>query len=238
MWVRLAILETGKPPGGLGARFGDYPAMFEALLGCEAARYDVEAGILPERPEAHAAYLITGAAAGVYDPLPWIAPLTGFLRAAKGKAKLVGICFGHQIMAEAFGGHVEKSSRGWGAGLQTYRIFEREPWMDDGGGVAVPVSHQDQIVVQPPASRVVAGNDFSPFGMIAYDDQPAISMQCHPEFDPAFGQALIDSRYDRVPDPEAAIASLDAPNDCARVGEWIRNFLDDKGSSEHRHRSA
>jgi GMP synthase-like glutamine amidotransferase len=224
--MKLAILETGKPPGALGTGFGDYPAMFEALLGCEAARYDVEAGIFPKRAEAHDAYLITGSAAGVYDPLPWIAPLTAFLRAAKGKAKLVGICFGHQIMAEAFGGHVEKSSHGWGAGLQSYRIFEREPWMDgDDDDVAVPVSHQDQIILQPPASRVVAGNDFSPFGMIAYDDQPAISMQCHPEFDPAFGQALIESRYDIVPDPEAAIASLDAPNDCARVGEWIRRFL-------------
>jgi GMP synthase-like glutamine amidotransferase len=236
--VNLAILETGRPPGDLGARFGDYPAMFEALLGCEAACYDVEAGLLPERPEAHAAYLVTGAAAGVYDPLPWIAPLTDFLRAARGKAKLVGICFGHQIMAEAFGGHVEKSTRGWGAGLQTYRIFERELWMDDRGAIAVPISHQDQIVLQPPTSRVVAGNDFSPFGILAYDDQPAISMQCHPEFDPAFGKALIETRYDIVPDPDAAIASLDAPNDCARVGDWIRNFLDDKGSLEHRHRSA
>jgi GMP synthase-like glutamine amidotransferase len=227
MGVTLAILEAGKPPGDLGLRFGDYPAMFEALLGRKAARYDVEAGIFPERPEAHEAYLITGAAAGVYDSLPWVAPLAGFLRDARGRAKLVGICFGHQIMAEAFGGHVEKSSRGWGAGLQTYRIFEHESWMDGEGAVAVPVSHQDQVVVQPPASRVVAGNDFSRFGMIAYDDQPAISMQCHPEFDPAFGKALIESRYDRVPDPEAAIASLDAPNDCARVGGWIRRFLAD-----------
>jgi len=222
----LAILETGRPPGGLGGRFERYPAMFERLLGLKAASYDVEAGELPARPGDHGAYLVTGSAAGVYDPLPWIAPLEEFLIEAKGKAKLVGICFGHQVMAQAFGGKVAKSGRGWGAGLQRYEIFEREPWMDEAAWIDIPVSHQDQVFVQPPHSRVVGGNDFSPFGMLAYDDQPAISMQFHPEFEPAYAKALIESRFDRVPDPAAAIASLDAPDDRARVAGWIRTFLE------------
>jgi GMP synthase-like glutamine amidotransferase len=222
----LAILETGKPPAALQGRFESYPAMFEHLLGLKAKSYDVEAGSLPARPEDHDAYLVTGAAAGVYDPLPWIAPLEDFLRAAKGRAKLVGICFGHQVMAEAFGGHVEKSARGWGAGLQRYEIFEHAPWMDDAAAIDVPVSHQDQIVVQPPHTRVLGGNAFSPFGLLAYDDQPAISMQFHPEFEPDYAKALIESRFDRVPDPEAAIASLDGPDDRQRVAKWIRSFLE------------
>jgi GMP synthase-like glutamine amidotransferase len=222
----LAILETGRPPAGLGKSFERYPVMFERLLGLKAASYDVEAGALPARPGDHKAYLVTGSAAGVYDPLPWIASLEEFLFAAKGEAKLIGICFGHQVMAEAFGGKVAKSERGWGAGLQRYEIFEREPWMDDAPSIAIPVSHQDQVFVQPPHSRVVGGNAFSPFGMLAYDDQPAISMQFHPEFEPDYAKALIESRFDRVPDPAAAIASLDAPNDCARVAGWIRTFLE------------
>jgi len=221
----LAILETGKPPPALQDRFELYPAMFEHLLGLKATSYDVQAGDYPDRPDAHAAYLVTGSAAGVYDDLPWIRPLEDFLRAVKGKAKLVGVCFGHQVMAEAFGGRVEKSIRGWGAGLQRYDIVVRAPWMDDTEAIDIPVSHQDQIVVQPPHTHILASSDFSPFGMLAYEDQPAISMQFHPEFEPAYAKALIESRFDRVPDPEAAIVSLDAPDDRARVAQWILNFL-------------
>jgi len=225
--MKVAILETGAPPAALVPRFGAYPAMFAALLGpdFETARYDVAAGALPQEASDHDAYLITGSPAGVYEDHPWIPPLKDFLRSAKGQAKLVGICFGHQIMAEAYGGRVEKSERGWGIGLQSYDVAERAPWMDDVPAFAIPVSHQDQIVAQPPGSRVLARNAFSPFGLIAYDDQPAISFQGHPEFDPAFAKALVETRRDRLPGAEAAIASLDAPNDRARVGEWIRRFL-------------
>ena len=173
---------------------------------------------------AHAAYLITGSPAGVYDPLPWIEPLQQFIRDA-GDGKMVGICFGHQVMAEALGGHVEKSDKGWGAGLHRYSIVHSEPWIDSVGAIAIPASHQDQVVVQPPNTDVVAASDFTPFAALAWTDRPAISFQFHPEFSPAFAKALIEQRYDVVPDPDAAIASLDGPNDSARVGGWIRNFL-------------
>ena len=82
-------------------------------------------------------------------------------------------------------------------------------------------------LVQPPASRVLAANAFTPFGMLAYDDQPAISMQFHPEFEPDYARALIEGRRDFLPDPEAAIASLDAPDDRSRVAAWIRRFLEE-----------
>jgi GMP synthase-like glutamine amidotransferase len=225
--MNVAILETGAPPAVLIPRFGAYPAMMETLLGpgFETASYDVSAGELPREVSDHDSYLITGSPAGVYEDHGWIPPLEDFLRAAKGKAKLVGICFGHQIMAEAFGGRVEKSERGWGIGLQGYDVVGRAPWMDDSPSFAIPVSHQDQIVEPPPASRVLGRNDFSPFGLIAYDDQPAVSFQGHPEFDPDFAKALIEIRRDRLPGADEAIASLDRPNDRARVGEWIRRFL-------------
>jgi GMP synthase-like glutamine amidotransferase len=80
-------------------------------------------------------------------------------------------------------------------------------------------------VVQPPNTEVVAESVFTPFAALAWTDRPAISLQFHPEFSPAFARALIEKRYDIVPDPDAAIASLDAPNDNVRVGAWIRNFL-------------
>ncbi len=224
--MKVAILETGYPPGTLAEQFGDYAAMFARLLGpeFETESFDVAAGALPGDPGAHQAYLITGSPAGVYEPLPWIAPLCDFIRGA-GSARMVGICFGHQIMAEALGGHVEKSDKGWGAGLHLYSIVRREPWMDGAGAIAVPASHQDQVVVQPPNTEVVARSFFTPLAALAWTDRPAISFQFHPEFSPEFAKALIEKRYDIVPDPDVAIASLDAPNDNARVAGWIRRFL-------------
>ena len=225
--MRIGILETGKPPAELFEQFGGYPAMFAELLGpgFDISVYDVEAGELPAAPDAHQAYLVTGSPAGVYDHLPWMAPLTDFLRAAKGKAKLVGICFGHQIMAEAFGGKVEKSQRGWGVGLQTLEVCGTAPFLGGERRVSIPASHQDQIVVQPPATRVIAASAFSPYGVLAYEDQPALSMQFHPEFSPEFAKALIERRRDWLPDPDAATASLDRPNDRPAVAKWIRRFL-------------
>ncbi|HVM23003.1 MAG TPA: type 1 glutamine amidotransferase [Sphingomicrobium sp.] len=222
--MKIAILETGHPPAGLEQQFGSYPAMLTGLLGpgFQTESFDVQAGQLP-KPGEHDAYLITGSPAGVYDPLPWIAPLLEFIRSA-GNSKMVGICFGHQAMAQALGGTVEKSDKGWGAGLHRYRIVRHEPWMDGSKAIRVPASHQDQVVVQPPGTSVVAASDFTPYAALAWTDRPAISFQFHPEFSPDFAKALIERRRDNVPDA-AAIASLDAPNDNALVGGWIRNFL-------------
>jgi GMP synthase-like glutamine amidotransferase len=227
--MEIGILRTGAPPGDLAARFGTYEEMFARLLGpgFSARTWDVEKGELPATAGAAPAYLVTGSPAGVYEPLAWISPFLEFLRRARGEAKLVGICFGHQAMAEAFGGRVEKSERGWGIGLQDYELRATAPWM--GGAppvrIAVPVSHQDQVVIPPPGARLLAGNLFSPFGMFEYEGGSAISMQFHPEFEPDYAKALIEARRDRLPDPDAAIASLDRPNDAALIGEWIRSFL-------------
>lgn len=228
--MRLGILETGAPPSGLDARFGDYPAMFRQLLGpgYDYVDFDAVAGELPDHPQDCAAYLITGSPASAYEDAAWIAGLKDFLRAAKGQAALVGVCFGHQIMAEAFGGKVEKSPKGWGIGLHSYQVRAPQPWMDPVAEIRAPASHQDQVVELPDGAAVVAGSDFCPFGMLAWTDQPAISIQLHPEFEPAYAQALIDSRRSRriaEADAARAIASLDGADDRARLAEWIRRFL-------------
>lgn len=224
--MKIAILETGRPPGGLADQFGDYPAMFARMLGSEfeSVRLDVTRGELPVDPAAYPAYLITGSPAGVYDPLDWIEPLSRFIRKA-GNQKLVGICFGHQVMAEALGGHVEKSDKGWGSGLHHYSIVGSVPWMNDAREIFAPASHQDQVILQPPNTQILARSTFTPLAGLGWIDRPAISFQFHPEFSPEFAKALIARRYDIVPDPQAAIASLDAPNDNARVAGWIRRFL-------------
>lgn len=224
--MKLAILETGRPPGDLAEQFGDYPEMFARLLGgdFEIRTFDAQARELPEDPAAYDAYLITGSPAGVYEPLPWIADLLAFIRSAEHR-KMVGICFGHQAMAQALGGQVEKSHKGWSVGLQRYYVQQRKPWMDDAKAVAIPASHQDQVVEQPPNSVVTVASDFAPFAGLSYSDRPAISFQFHPEFNPDYAKALIAHRRKDLPEPDAAMASLDRPNDRRRVGDWITAFL-------------
>jgi len=224
----IGILETGRPPRALQPRFGSYPDMFKALLGPgrDYRIFDVQAGHLPDPDAPFDGHVITGSPAGAYDDLPWIAPLESFLRSVKGRTRLVGVCFGHQIMAQAFGGRVEKSAKGWGVGLQTYDILAQQPWMDSAAPIAIPVSHQDQVIEPPPDARVIGGNDFNAFGLLAYDGAQAISLQCHPEFAPDYATALIEARAEQLGALAApAVQSLQSPNDCVRVGGWIRQFL-------------
>jgi GMP synthase-like glutamine amidotransferase len=228
--MRIGLLETGEPPEALQPKFGRYGGMFEALLGGEHsyATYDVQAGHLPKTADEQDAWIITGSSAGVYEPLPWIEPLSDFLRTARGRVPLVGVCFGHQIMAQAFGGQVIKSDKGWGVGLHRYDVTTAAPWMDDTPHIAIPASHQDQVVVLPPGAQVLAGSAFTPFGVVAYGES-AISMQVHPEFDPAYAAALIEARRGtRYTDEQAdaAIATLHTPNDRTRVAGWIGRFLE------------
>ncbi len=131
-------------------------------------------------------------------------------------------------MAQAFGGQVVESDKGWGVGLHRYAVERPQDWTD-APSVAIPASHQDQVVVPPPGATVVGGSAFTPFGLLSYDDGRAISMQFHPEFDPAYAAALIEARRGtRYTDAQAdaAIATLQTPNDRARVGGWISRFLD------------
>ena len=230
--MKLGILEAGEPPAGVKERFGDYPSMFRRLFGEGAydyATFDVAGGALPGAVERCGAYVVTGSSAGVYDALPWIDPLKDFLRGAKGQVPLVGVCFGHQIMAEAFGGKVIQSPKGWGVGLHRYRIEEPQAWMDSPEPVAVPASHQDQVVELPPGARVIGGNDFCPMGMLDYGPARAISLQPHPEFDPAYAKALIENRRgSRYTDEQAdkAVMSYEQPDDRLRVGAWLQRFLE------------
>ena len=224
----IAILETGAPPPALAARHGDYPAMFRDLLGEGFAfeTFDVQAGQWPD-PMAFDAAIISGSAAGVYETDAWIGDLLDWIRAAKGRTRLVGVCFGHQAMAQALGGRVEKSDRGWGVGLHRYEVASPEPWMSPvAAAVAIPASHQDQVVEKPAAARVILRSDFTPFAGLAWGED-AISMQAHPEFTPAFATELTAGRHDRI-DPalvERAVDSLKAPDDRGLVGGWIKAFI-------------
>ena len=230
--TRIAILKTGGPPPALAERHGDYPAMFRALLddGCAFEAFDSQAGQWPD-PAAFDAAVITGSSAGVYEPDPWIADLLGWIREAKGRTGLIGVCFGHQAMAQALGGRVEKSDRGWGVGLHRYDVVSAEPWMVPPlKTVAIPVSHQDQVVEKPTAARVTLRSAFTPFAGLAWDGD-AVTLQGHPEFTPAYAADLTGGRRERIGPAlvDEALDSLTWPNDREPLGEWLRRFIAARG---------
>ena len=227
----IGILVTGGPPAALRAQWGTYGDMIRTMLGShrQYRSYDVQAGELPADPAECSAYVITGSPAGVDDDLPWIPPFLDFLRRVRGRAKLVGICFGHQAMARAFGGEVVRSPKGWGVGMHRYDIIEPPPGMLEPLAFAIPAFHQDQVTALPPGARVLAASAFTPYASIGYDDD-TVSIQGHPEFSPAFSAALIEAERDVYgPLAAPALLSLLQPDDGGRAAKWLRNFIDGGG---------
>jgi GMP synthase-like glutamine amidotransferase len=224
----IAVLETGRPPAALQPTHGDYPSMFARLLGEDfhTRPFDVQAGDLPD-PTTFDGAIITGSAAGVYEDHAWIPPLLDWIRRARGQTRLVGVCFGHQAMAQALGGRVEKCERGWGVGLHRYRVVEAQPWMTPPlPEIALSASHQDQVVLKPEDARVTMASDFTPVAGLAWDDD-AISFQPHPEFSRTFTGALVEGRRGRIEEAvvDRAVGSLEAEDDRRTVEQWIRRFL-------------
>lgn len=234
--MRIGILQTGHVNADLVPEHGEYPPMFERLLGGAETgftTYDVTEGAFPARVDAADAWLITGSRHGAYEDLPWIAPLESFLQsAAAARRPMLGVCFGHQIMAQALGGRVEKHAGGWGCGRHRYEVVA--PGAVAGGApesVALLAIHQDQVTAPPPEAQLVARSDFCPFAAFVYGPAAApwgVSLQPHPEFDPAFLAALIAMRRgDVIPETtaDAALATLDQPVDRDWAAGWFKSHL-------------
>jgi GMP synthase-like glutamine amidotransferase len=232
--MRVVILETGRPPAALRDRHSDYPTMFRALLapvdpGLRFETIAIVDGAAAPAPQEADAFLITGSPAGVYEDHAWIAPLEAHIRAtAAAGVPQIGICFGHQIMAQAFGGHVAKSDKGWGVGRHTYEVVDAPDWMDPAPQrFALAASHQDQVIKAPPGARVLARSAHTDYAALAYAQGPAVSFQGHPEMSAAFTTDLVASRRGRIPDAvvDGALASLADPLDAAAVASWMARFM-------------
>ena len=236
----LGILETGRPPEALAGKFPSYAEMFAQMVGATAPAhwkfdyYVALEGALPPSPDTCNAWLITGSKFGAYEDYPWIHALKAFIvKAYAAGVPMVGICFGHQILAEALGGKVIKSEKGWGVGHQAYQWSKTKPdWLastDLAGQDAFSILafHQDQVVEVPPQAEVIASSDFCPAAALVYGDQ-VLSFQGHPEFSADFVADLIEEKRDDVLGTtvaEKAATSLAQPIDRVAIGAGIVEFL-------------
>jgi GMP synthase-like glutamine amidotransferase len=232
--TKITIIETGLPPKDIRADWPTYPAMFEALLSQvdNSFTYEtvsvVEGAPLPD-PAALEGILHTGSAYGVYDNVAWMPALMTFIRgAADAATPQFGICFGHQAMAQALGGTVLKSDKGWGVGRHTYTTPHRPAWMASGPEhFSIAVSHQDQVVAAPEGAQITAQSDFCKYAGLAYAGSPSASFQGHPEFSADFSSTLHQLRRDRIGGElvDEAVASFDAPLDSLHVAKWMADFF-------------
>ncbi len=233
----VTILETGLVSPGLRDRHGTYPQMFERMMreaGVQAAFRTVrvsEGDALPD-PAGLDAVLITGSPAGVYDDLPWIAPLEAFIRSAyAATTRMAGICFGHQAMAQALGGVVRKSEKGWGLGRHVYAVTPGNGVIS-GDRIAIACAHQDQVIKAPPNARTILASDFAPLAGLLYDNGAMMSVQPHPEFDLDYALACCGVIEAKAPAGVVAAAreSLRQPMHSRDLGRAIARFLlRDKG---------
>lgn len=236
--MRIGILECGEVSEELRRRHGGYPVMFERLLGAvdpglDFATVSVVNGGMPAAAGDADAWIVTGSRHGVYDPLPWIEPLKAFLRRCLAEGvPVVGICFGHQLLAEATGGRAEKAPGGWGLGVQEYDLVRRPSWLADlPDRFAVRAIHQDQVTEKPAGAVVLASSPFCPFAALAYGDPEhpsAITLQPHPEFATDFLDELLAARSGIVipeADTRAARATLDRSVHSADWARLIVSYL-------------
>ena len=219
----IGILQTGQAPDALRSQTGDYPDFFATLLaghGFTFRTWHVEAMDFPAGVHDADGWLITGSRHGAYEDHPFINPLQALIRdiVAAG-VPLVGICFGHQIIAQALGGTVERSAKGWAVGAQAYDFGGETLWLN--------AWHRDQVVAVPPGARVVASNDFCANAALIYDDR-AFTVQAHPEFRPDFIDGLMRTRGPGLV-PEGlmadARAKLDVPLDDKGIAGRIAAFF-------------
>jgi GMP synthase-like glutamine amidotransferase len=235
--MKLTILETGRPPAPLADLHPRYPDMFASLLARVNGSLRFEAvslwdGEAPPDPGSLEAVLITGSPHGVYDPVPWIDPLRDFIRAAHAaRTPMIGVCFGHQIVADALGGEVRKSEKGWGVGRHTYEVIAARPWMSEpASAFSLVASHQDQVIAPPAGAVTLARSAHTEHAMLAWDDAPILTLQGHPEFTDAFAAALYNARRGRSltnEQADAAVESLARPENARQVAGWMVRFLRD-----------
>jgi len=235
--MKIGVLRAGPVADELVNDFGEYDRVFADYLGpldpdFTFQGWTVYEGDLPATPGEADAWIISGSKFGVYEDHDWIEPLKTLIGAiAAARVPLIGVCFGHQIMAEALGGRAVKFDGGWGIGRHTYRTANMPSWAaDTPDEISIHAIHQDQVIQLPPDATTVASNEFCENAALIYGDPEApyaISIQPHPEFSDKFVTDLIAVRLDTFPAHlrDRALANMGQDLHREWATDWFGRFL-------------
>lgn len=238
--LTLGLLETDTLYPDLQPDYRSYGWMFEQyfrriapFIDWQFRYYDVQDGELPAPGDCDA-YLITGSKAGVYDPLPWILPLQEWIKAAHQHGeRMIGICFGHQLLAHTLGGFAARSPRGWGIGIRESAVIELPDWIRERTDrYRLIYSHRDQVETLPPQATRLAACPFCPNAAF-YIDNRVLAFQGHPEFSLEYTLRLLPRRQSCIGEPVygQGMASLQgsdgqpASTDSELIGRWMTAFI-------------
>ncbi len=233
--MRIGILKTDSVRAEFQREFGDYPAMFRAMLMASAddipiefKDYDVQRTQYPASLDECDAYLITGSRESVYDDQPWIHRLAQFVRELDAaRHPLVGICFGHQLIAHVLGGETRAADAGWAVGVHEAVVVSPAQWMlPYRERFGLLSSHKDQVVQLPERARVFASTSLCPYSGFTIDAH-ILTFQGHPEFAKGYARALIELRRGLLGEPRysSGVESLERPIHPSLIGRWIINFV-------------
>lgn len=231
--MRVAILQCDEVQEKFQPQFGVYcdmiRHMFDTVDGqFEFDNFDCRQGHYPDDINVYDFYITTGSKASVYDNEPWIRRLIMFVQQLDGhNKKLIGICFGHQIISMAYHDEVVKSHKGWGVGVAVNRIVTEPAWMSEKRHeFNLIASHQDQVTTLPEGALVIAESDFCPLFMVQWNDH-FLSVQGHPEWNTAYSRTLINDKRAIIPPEriETGLESLKIKPDNALLARWIIDFV-------------
>ena len=218
---------------------GNYPEMFISILqsidrNLKFAIYDVQSIQYPKSLEECDAYLITGSRSSVYDKEEWIRKLENYvIELHKKKYPLIGICFGHQMVARALGGKTELARQGWGVGVQNYNKIVSKSWFNPVlNDFSIVASHQDQVSELPEGAELLAGSAFCPYASFCIDDH-ILTFQGHPEFTKSYSKALLILRRKILGEDvfKKGLKSLEEPIQSKIISSWMVNFFNNAVSS-------
>lgn len=228
--TRIGLLLVGHIDAGSLHVGGDYPELYQELLaphGIELVTYRCDEGQLPDSVNEQDGWMCSPSRLSVYDDHSWLRDVEQLLRdMVVTETPYVGICFGHQLMAQALGANVKKADYGWGIGAKHYEIVSPQPWMDSTSDIVLAASHQDQVQELPSGAQLLARADYCPIGGMLIGER-AWTLQVHPEFSPVLADSLLATRLQLFGEEkaQAARASLAEPLHQQRIAGWIARFF-------------